>query len=490
MISRKVLNEVFDFSYPTIAEMILYMMISVFNTMILGQFGGKTLVSAVSLPNEIIFTFVNIFIVFGLSVGISSLVSRQFGSRRYESFNLYASNGFFISLFFAFILTASIYFFCEKILIQSGAHGKELILGIEYMRISSIGAFFYMLTNTLNSLFRGCGDTKTPLKIACAVALTSFVLNFVLINGYGNFPFEGAAGSAVACSISYFTGFLYACYLKIKNKDFIIELKNIFIPKASVLRDIIHLSFPSSLEEAVFSLSKLIGMIMIMHMGTVSFVANQLTQTIESVSYMSGIGLGFAATTLVGIKVGEKNYKKAAQYTFACALIASAIMTICSIMFLFIPGLIIKIFIIQREFEVIKLATMCLMIAAFEQPFMAIALILGSALKGMGDTKTPFILSFISSCIIRLPLMYYFIYVRGDSLVIIWLVTVFHWFLECIIIIIIFIKRMKEYRARGYFRGNKKSKRHFVPLRLWSTFSSSKDKIDYKHNNSYNKQKI
>lgn len=452
MISKKLFNEVFDFSYPAIAEMILYMMISVFNTMILGQFGGKTLVSAVSLPNEIIFTFVNIFIVFGLSVGISSLISRQFGSKKYDVLNRYAANGFFISFLFAFILAVIIYFFSEKILIRSGASGEELVLGIEYMKISSIGAFFYMLTNTLNSLFRGCGNTKTPLKIACIVVFSSTVLNFIFIKGYGNFPYKGAAGSALACSISYFIGFLSACLSKIKNKDFSLTLRYLLFPRTGILKDIIGLSLPSSLEEAVFSLSKLIGMMMIMHMGTVSFVANQLTQTIESVSYMSGIGLGFAATTLVGIKVGEKDFKKAAQYAFVCALIASMLMIICSLLFLFIPKFIIGIFIIKTEFQVIELASMCLMIAAFEQPFMAIALVLGSALKGMGDTTTPFLLSILSSFIIRLPLMYYFIFIRGDSLVIVWLVTVFHWCVECIIMIIVFNKRINEYRSKGYFR--------------------------------------
>jgi multidrug resistance protein, MATE family len=49
------------------------------------------------------------------------------------------------------------------------------------------------------------------------------------------------------------------------------------------------------------------------------------------------------------------------------------------------------------------------MIAAIEQPFMALSMIFGGSLKGLGDTKTPFIVSLLSSWVIRLPLMFYFV---------------------------------------------------------------------------------
>ena len=164
---------------------------------------------------------------------------------------------------------------------------------------------------------------------------------------------------------------------------------------------------------------------------------------------MPGWGFSVAATTLVGHKIGEKNFDKAKEYAKASIFLGTALMFVCSFLFLFIPNVLIKLFITSSEVEVIKLGTQCLMVAAIEQPVMGLSMVVGGALKGVGDTKTPFMVSFISSWFIRFPLMLYFIYIKKYSVVLVWVITAIQWAFDGIVICYLFNKTLhKKFKAK------------------------------------------
>lgn len=119
-------------------------------------------------------------------------------------------------------------------------------------------------------------------------------------------------------------------------------------------------------------------------------------------------------------------------------------MGITGLIFLIFPSFIIKLFITNSEKQVITLGSRCLMIASLEQIPMAISMILGGSLKGFGDTKTPFLVSFISSWLLRLPLMFYFIYIVKSSVTYVWWITSIQWIFEAICLIILSRKKFNK----------------------------------------------
>lgn len=76
--------------------------------------------------------------------------------------------------------------------------------------------------------------------------------------------------------------------------------------KIDKIKDILNMYIPASLEEATFSISRLLCAFMIIKIGSISFSANEIANTIETVSIIPSEALGISATTLVGIKIGEK----------------------------------------------------------------------------------------------------------------------------------------------------------------------------------------
>jgi putative MATE family efflux protein len=339
------------------------------------------------------------------------------------------------------------FFFSKQILHLGGAEDDVIIQGAMYMKIVSIGLFFNMLTSIINGILRGYGNTKVPLYISLIMNFINLSLDWVLIFGKFGFPVLGVKGAAIATSIAQISGFIFAIiYIINKSK---IKIRLIYIKRLSLtkLKKLLLLTVPSSLQEAAFSISRLLSTFMIMRIGQTAFAANQITTTIESISFMPGWGFAVAATTLVGHRVGEKNFKEAREYAYTCAILGSIFMGLCAIMFLIFPNFLISLFIKGTETEVIRLGALCLMVASVEQIPMGISLILGGSLKGAGDTKTPFVISLISSWVIRLPLMFYLIYILKVSVVYVWWITAIQWIFEGIIMFILFKHKFNVIKA-------------------------------------------
>lgn len=443
-LSKDTIKDVLKLALPAVGEMTLYMMIWVFDTMMVGKYGGNLAVSSVGLSSEIIYTFSNILIACGLSIGITSLVARKVGAKEYEMAEEYATLGFLLTLGLALLLSSTLFIFASNIFKIVGAEQNVIMVGSSFMRIASIGTAFSMSTNALNATLRGSGNTKLPLLASIIINIINLSLDYLLIFGKFGLPQLGVKGAAIATSTAQIIGFIFIAFYMSKHSKIKIRLKYIKDFDFSMLKGLFKLSIPSAMQEGAFSISRLLGAFFIVGLGTVAFAANQITSTIESISFMPGWGFAVAATTLVGHKIGEKNYKKAKEYAFTSIFLGTLIMTICAVLFLTIPNTLIKSFITSSESEVIKLGTYCLMIAAIEQPFIGISMIVGAVLKGSGDTKTPFKVSLLTSWGIRMPLMIIIIFVLKLSVVYVWVITSIQWAFDGIIIYYLFRKKAME----------------------------------------------
>ncbi len=448
-IRKDTVKDVLHLALPAVGEMILYMMIWVLDTMMVGQYGGNIAVSSVGLSSEIMYTFSNILINVGISVGITSLVARKMGAKDYKAAEEYSTLGFIAGAIISLFVFLIFFIFSADILKAAGANENVISLGSPYMKIASIGIFFNMLMSILNAILRGSGNTKTPMLASVLINIINITLDYGLIFGKLGMPELGVEGAALATSIAQTIGFIFIAVYSTKKSKLKINMKYILDFKCHRMRDLLKLSIPSSMQEGAFSLSRLLCNFMIISAGTVAFAANQIATTIESISYMPGWGFAVAATTLVGHKIGEKDYKKAEEYAYTSILLGTLIMLICSVLFLVVPNGLIRLFINSSETEVIRLGALCLMVASMEQPFMAVSMIVGGILKGSGNTKTPFIVSLISSWIIRLPMIFYFVYILKLSVVYVWVITTIQWIFDGTLIYILFKKDFKKIKERA-----------------------------------------
>ena len=438
-INWKIFREILYLAIPAVGEMTLYMMIWIFDTMMIGKYGGQLAVSSVGLSTEIIYSFFNIIIAVGVSTVLTSLVSRAIGSKDYKKAEIIANAGIKIAVVLAFIFFSLLFFIPDKILNLAGATKEMLPLATRYAKISSFSFFLLTLSSTINGVFRGVKDTKTSLYVAGSINIVNLFLDYVLIFGNLGFPEWGITGAAVATVAGNFIGILLQ-WSRLKKLPFKISFFSCVSKKD--IWEIIRFAIPSGLQEANFSLSRLLGLTFILSLGTAAFAANQIGIAIEAISTMPGWGVAIACTALVGHSIGENNPNKSQEYTLYSTIIASIFMGILACFFFFIPKTLISFFINKQEIDVIRIGAICLQVAAFEQIPIAIVTVLGSYFKGIGNPKIPFYVSFFTNWFLRLPIAFYLISILRFPVYIYWIITTLQWSLESIILYYLYRKNI------------------------------------------------
>lgn len=439
-INWKIFREILYLAIPAVGEMTLYMMIWIFDTMMIGKYGGQLAVSSVGLSTEIIYSFFNIIIAVGISTALTSLVSRAIGSKDYKKAEIIANAGIKIAVVLAFIFFSLLFFVPDKILNLAGATKEMLPSATRYAKISSFSFFLLTLSSTTNGVFRGVKDTKTSLYVAGSINIVNLFLDYVLIFGNLGFPEWGITGAAVATVAGNFIGILLQ-WSRLKKLPFKISLFS-YVSKKDIW-EIIRFAIPSGLQEANFSLSRLLGLTFILSLGTTAFAANQIGVAIEAISTMPGWGVAIACTALVGHSIGENNQNKSQEYTLYSTIIASIFMGVLAVFFFFVPKTLVSFFINKQEINVIRIGAICLQVAAFEQIPIAIVTVLGSYFKGIGNPKTPFYVSFFTNWFLRLPIAFYLISILRLPVYIYWVITTFQWSLESIILYYLYRKNIK-----------------------------------------------
>ena len=438
-INWKIFREILYLAIPAVGEMTLYMMIWIFDTMMIGKYGGELAVSSVGLSTEIIYSFFNIIIAVGVSTALTSLISRAIGSKDYKKAEIIANAGIKIAVVLALIFFSLLFFVPDKILNLAGATKEMLPLATRYAKISSFSFFLLTLSSTTNGIFRGIKDTKTSLYVAGSINIVNLFLDYVLIFGNFGFPEWGITGAAVATVAGNFIGILLQ-WSRLKKLPFKISLFSSVSKKD--IWEIIRFAVPSGLQEANFSLSRLLGLTFILSLGTTAFAANQIGIAIEAISTMPGWGVAIACTALVGHSIGENKPNKSQEYTLYSMIIASIFMGALAVFFFFVPKTLISFFINKQEIEVIRIGAMCLQVAAFEQIPIAFVTVFGSYFKGIGNPKIPFYVSFFTNWFLRIPIAFYLISILRLPVHIFWIITTFQWLLESIVLYYLYRKNI------------------------------------------------
>ena len=384
-------------AWPLFLEQILSTFVSFVDTAMVGALGVNATAS-VSISNSFVFLLNGI--VMALGTGLTAYVARSVGARDYEAARAYIRHALILLLLVGLPLALLTVALHRKIPAWMGAAPEILDDASRYLLITSIGRIFTMAIMVLGSVFRGRGDTKTPLRINIFVNIINVVGNYLLINqphtvrlGSLAIPVPGAgwgvAGAAISTAFSWFVGgTALAVMLFVKDDPSRISIHDSFRIDISLIRRVVDLSVPAMLERFCMSSSGIVVTRCIASLGTVVVAANSVYITAESISFMPAFAFATAVTTLVGQSLGAKKDDLAVRYVKWTNALGAACMLFAGVMLYVFAEPLVRI--ITPDEGAVALAKECLRIVAFIQPIQTVAWIYAGALRGAGDTKWPF----------------------------------------------------------------------------------------------------
>lgn len=410
-------QQIFRLAWPVILEMLGIMLVSVLVTAMVGRLGAISL-SAVGLATLVQFSTAMIFAAAG--TGAAAIVSREVGAGNWDGVRIVTGQAVLLAAIFGVGLSLAGYLAAGPIFAVIGADPAVAELAAKLLQIMYMFTPFYLIMAVGNAALRGMGQTRGAFFITTASNIIALAVSYLFIFGKG-LPALGAYGAAWGTALSQLAGGLFVIAALLADSRIRLRPGLVLSWRPAVAARILAISLPAAGEQAAMQGGRIVFTFMLASVGAVQFAAHQIAVQAESISFMPGFGFSVAVMTLTGIQLGRGLPHRAEQYVWLTNRIAIIGMAAMSIIFLLFARPLTGLFI--NDPAVIHWGTLLVMIAALEQPTIAVTYVLGGALRGAGDTRWPMYVTTAGVWLIRIPLVYLFLIVWHFDITVAWYIT-------------------------------------------------------------------
>lgn len=207
-----ILKKLVSFMMPILGALILQAAYGAVDLLVVGRFGSTAGLSAVSTGSQVLNLVT--FVVVQFAMGITVLIARYLGERRPEKIGAVIGGGAIVFTMISAVLFVIMVAFAHPISVLMQAPESAVSLTSSYVRICGGGIFFIVAYNLLSAIFRGLGDSKSPLLFVLVACIVNVIGDLVLVAGLH----MDAAGAAIATVAAQALSVVFALILLVKMK--------------------------------------------------------------------------------------------------------------------------------------------------------------------------------------------------------------------------------------------------------------------------------
>lgn len=394
MCNGAILPKMLQFSIPLMCSSILQLLFNAADIIVVGNFSGDNSLGAVGSTGSLINLLTNLFI--GLSIGANVLAARYYGAKNEEELNKTVHTAMLVSLISGIFLTIVGIAFAKQILILMNAEGDILNKATLYLRIYFLGMTATMIYNFGSAILRAIGDTKRPLLYLSVSGVVNVILNLILVILFR----MDVAGVAIATSISQcISAFLVVNCLMHESGSIRLDLKKLHIYKDKFMK-ILQVGLPAGFQGTLFSLSNVVIQSSINRFGDTVISGNSAAGNVEGFVYVAMNAFYQATISFTSQNVGAGKIKRTRKILLtgqACAIIVGLVLGNLAYLF---GNVVLEIY--TDDPSVIAAGVERMKIIATTYAFCGIMDVMVGALRGIGYSVMPMIVSLIGACGFRL----------------------------------------------------------------------------------------
>lgn len=425
---------------PLIVEQFLAVLIGMVDTVMVSSV-GEGAVSAVALVDSINILALNIFTA--LAAGGAIVASQYLGRGEVDNARRSARQLVVTVSGIGLMIGLVCCIFSTPILraLYSGAGDTILNDAANYFWVTSLSYPFIAAYSCGTAIFRAQGNSRISMQAALLSNGINIAGNALCIYGLG----WGVLGAAIPTLVSRIAGAAMILVL-LRQPNLTISLTGWreFKFRPAMIRRILGVGLPNSLESSMFHIGKLMVQTLISTLGAVAIAANAVTNSIASLPQIPAVAIGLAMTTVVGQCVGAGDYDAARRYVLRLMRWAvAAMLALCAVFFLLTPTL-LQLFHLSAATQ--ELAQKVLW------DYFAIASVtwvwsftLPNGLRAAGDVKFTMLCSIASMWIFRIGFSYLFVWQYRMGLAGVWYAMYLDWIVRiCCFVIRFFHGRWKN----------------------------------------------
>lgn len=384
------------FALPLAATGILQQLFNAADVAIVGQFvkNGKNAMAAVGANSPVINLIVNLFV--GISIGTNVIIANSIGRKDIRKIHKAIYTSLLLSVIGGAAVTLIGELSAKTILAYMNVPEEIFPLALRYLRIYLAGMIVILLYNFEAAIFRGAGDSRTPLFALTFSGIINVILNLFFVIGIG-MNVDGVALATVIANL--FSASLLFFKLLRSDSEIRIRKEEIDID-AKVLGSILKIGVPSGVQSGIFSLANIVIQTAINGLGATVMAASSAAYNIEIFIYYVINSFGQTCTTFVGQNFGAGNARRCKRSLLVCLLLDIAVTTSLVTLVLLNGTTLLSIF--NSEKEVLQTGYIRLEYIFSSYLFTLPQVIMSGYLCGFGKSLPPAVIAIFGVCATRL----------------------------------------------------------------------------------------
>lgn len=389
MCNGSIMDKLISFSLPLMLSGILQLMFNAVDIIVVGRFSGKQALAAVGSTTALINVFTNLFI--GISLGANVLAARFYAMGKSKEMSETVHTSITLAMVSGVIMAFVGVLFARGALELMGTPDDVIDQSTLYMRIYFMGMPFFMLYNYGAAILRAIGDTKRPLLFLIISGLINAALNMLLVI-YCHMAVEGVA---IATVISQLISCILVLWCLYKSEgSYQLRFSKLQI-KGVYLKQIFQVGIPAGIQSMIINFSNVLLQSSVNSFGSTAMAGYTAANNILGFLYAAVNSITQACMSFTSQNYGVGKYKRMDKVLIDCLILTVVVAGVLGCGSYLLGPEILRIY--TEEEKVIRCGMEILSITTVPYFLCGIMDLFPGALRGMGYSAVPMILSIIGT---------------------------------------------------------------------------------------------
>lgn len=393
-----ILKKLVFFMMPVLGALILQAAYGAVDLLVVGRFGSTSGLSAVSTGSQVLNLVT--FVVIQFAMGITVLIARYLGEKKPQQIGSVIGGAVVVFTLISIGLFIIMVCFSRPISVLMQAPAEAVDLTSQYVRICGSGIFFIVAYNLMSAIFRGLGDSKSPLLFVLVACIVNVIGDLVFVAGFH----KDAAGAAVATVMAQALSVVFAVILLLKKElPFAIKKSDFrFNPQC---KKFLKIGLPLALQECLTQLSFLALCAFINRLGLEASSGYGVACKIVNFAMLVPSSLMQSMASFVSQNVGAGKTKRAKKAMFTGIGVGLTVGFFVFLLVLFKGDVLAGFFstdagVIEKGYDYLK---------GFALESIVTAVLFSMVGYFNGNNKTLWVMAqgLIQTLLVRLPLAYF-----------------------------------------------------------------------------------
>lgn len=436
-----VLGNIVTFSLPYVLAYFLQILYGLADLFVIGQYCDVDATTSVSNGTQVMYLITCVLI--GLAMGTTVHTARAIGSKDTQRVARVIGNTVTLFLGIAVILAIVLLGSINGIIKMIDTPVEAIAGTKDYLTVCFMGIPFIVAYNIIASIFRGLGDSKTPMYFVAIACVMNILLDYLFIGYMG----LGPMGAALGTVLSQLTSVCCALWSIRRHKELFNMSREDFKPDRNTMTGILKIGVPISMQDGFVQVGFLLIMVIANSRGVVDSAAVGIVEKFIGLIFIVNSAMLATVSAIASQNIGAGTVGRAQETMWKAMMIVVGYGLIVSVVLQFVPELAVGIF--TDDPQVLAQGGDYLRGYVWDCVFAGIHFCFSGFFTACGYSIISFIHNFLSIALVRVPFAYLASEAYPDTLYPMGLTTWLGSLFSCIICVVVYRWMVKHQKFKA-----------------------------------------